>query len=185
MGTSVSHRSPPTIGWKSISACYSSPDAPLDRTATEIWRAAFQQDESLRTQLGSQVVADCIKAASESLPREEVKQRVKEISATKQNSVVGEFAKRAFLLKAGGAFEGETPTAVLFRQLTDYYISRDIPGYVGPSYRCKTVAELRELKKSIGDVVAQKVNTAQRQLSLSGKPWAEVFPVILQRLQEQ
>jgi hypothetical protein len=184
MGTSVSHRSPPTIGWKSVSACYSSADAPLDRTATEIWRAAFKQDENLRTQLASQVVADCIQAASESLPPEEVKRRVKEISATKQNSVIGEFARRAFLLKASGAYENETPTTVLFRQLTDYYISRDIPGYVGPDYRCKTVADLRELKKNVGDVVAQKVNTIQRQLRLSGKPWAEVFPAILQSLQE-
>src|SRR5437899_1961787 len=117
MGTSVSQSSPPTIGWKSVSACYSSSDVPLDRTATEIWRAAFQQDESLQAQLGSQVVVECIKAAGESLSREEVERRIQELRTAKQNSVIGEFAKQVFLLKASGAHETETPAAVLFRQL--------------------------------------------------------------------
>lgn len=185
MGTSVSHRSPQTVGWKAVSACYSNADVPIDRTASEIWRAASRQDDNLQKQLGSRVVVECIDAASESLSREAVARRVAEISATKENSVVGEFAKRAFLLKAAGAYQGDTPAAALFRQLTDYYISRDIPGYVGPDYRCKTVADLRELKRSVGDAVARKVNAIERQLGLSGKPWAEVYPAILQRLQQQ
>src|ERR1700731_4073905 len=111
MGTSVSQSSPPTIGWKSVSACYSSVDVPLDRTATEIWRAAFQQDQTLRAQLGSNLVAECMKAASESLSPQEFQRRAEELRTSKQNSVVGEFAKQVFLLKASGAHENDSPTA--------------------------------------------------------------------------
>jgi hypothetical protein len=125
-----------------------------------------------------------MKAASESLSHEDFQRRANELRTSKQNSVVGEFAKQAFLLKASGAYQSDSPVAVLFRQLTNYYVSRDIPGYVGPRYRCETIAQAREFKKNIADFVATKVNAVERQLRLSGKPWSAVYPVILQRLRE-
>jgi hypothetical protein len=110
--------------------------------------------------------------------------RLQEISGSKENSIVGEFAKRAFLLKSAGAHKDESPAAVFFRQLTDYYVSRDIPGYVGPAYRCKTVAQLRALKQKISDEVAAKIGRVEGRFKLSSKRWKEVYPLILQRLQQ-
>src|SRR5215216_4472358 len=114
MGTSVNQPSPNTGGWRAVSACYSTENISVERTALEIWRAASKQD----------------------------------------NTLVGEFAKRMLMVKASGGAPGDTPIAALFRQLTDYYVSRDVPGFVGANFRCKTISELRHFKQQIADAVS-------------------------------
>jgi hypothetical protein len=156
----------------------------VDRTAVEIWRAALRQDDSLLQQLGSPTVATCVDAANERPTPESAARTIEQISLSKQNNVVGEFAKRMLLVKASGGAHGDTPTAVLFRQLTDYYVSRDIAGYVGADFRCKTVSELRNFKQQLGDTVAAKVKTVERQEQLSGRGWMETCRIVLQKLQE-
>ena len=184
MGTSVSQRSPNTGGWRTVSACYTAETIPVDRAAVEIWRAALRQDDSLVQQLGSPAVTACVDAANERPTSEAAARTIEKINLSKQNNVVGEFAKRMLLVKAGGGAREDTPTAVLFRQLTDYYVSRDIPGYVGADFRCKTVSELRQFKQQIGDAVAARVKTVERQERLSGKGWMEACQIVLQKLQE-
>jgi len=183
MGTSVSQSSPNTGGWKAVSACYTNGNLSIERTATELWRAASKQDASLFEQLSSGVVSECLKMAAQPLSKEAVAEKIVQIGALKQNTFLGEFAKRALLIKAAGGYQGETPTCVLFRQLTDYFVSRDVPGYVGPSYRCKTVADIRALKEKIGNAVARKVQAVERSENLASKRWAEAYPVVLKSLQ--
>src|SRR5690349_2775305 len=184
MGTSVSQRSPNTSGWRAVSTCYTHDAIPIDRTATEVWRAAAKQDSNILKQLGSAVVAECVSGASQSLKPKELAEKIQKCNSLKQNTVVGEFAKRALMIKAGGGYKSESSTSVLFRQLTNYLVSRDVSGYVGSDYRCKTVGELRAFKEAIGDAVAKKIQTIERQLSLtSKKTWKEVYPVVLERLQ--
>ncbi len=86
--------------------------------------------------------------------------------------------------KSVGGYAGETPASVLFRQLTDYLVSRDIAGYVGRNYRCKTVAEVRAMKDQIAGVAAKKVQAAEVQQKLASKTWLEAYPLILKRLQQ-
>jgi hypothetical protein len=184
MGTSISQRSPDTAGWKTVSACYIHENVPLDRAATELWRAALKQDNSLLDQLGTKPVAQCIQAASQPLTREAALRKAQEVDSLKQNTVAGEFAKRAMVVKAAGGFSGESAASVLFRQLTDYLVSRDIAGYVGRGYRCKSVGDLRALKEQLGAAVAKKVKEAETGQSLASKTWSEAFPAILERLQQ-
>lgn len=185
MGTSVSQRSPNTGGWRAVAACYATEHISVERTVTEIWRAAFKQDSSLSEQLGSAPVAACIEAARRSLPSEEAGRTIEQINRAKQNNVVGEFAKRMLMLKANGGAKDETPTAVLFRQLTDYYVSRDIPGYLGEKFRCKDISQLRAFKERLAEIVAAKVQAVERREQLLEKPWHESYRIILQRLQER
>ena len=98
--------------------------------------------------------------------------------------MIGEFAKRILTLKANGGAQQDTPIAALFRQLTDYYVSRDIAGYVGPNFRCKTVSEVRAFKQQLGDAVATKVQALERREGLSRRNWHDTYQVILKKLQE-
>jgi hypothetical protein len=184
MGTSVSQRSPNTGGWRAVSACYTSERIPVDRAAVEIWRAASKQDNSLIEQLGSQTVAAFVDAASRRPTPESAARTIEDISRSKQNTIVGEFAKRMLMVTANGGTPTDTPAAALFRQLTDYYVSRDIPGFVGPDFRCKTTSELRQFKKQIGDAVSAKVNAIERQQKLSASSWIKKYQVVLEKLQE-
>jgi len=184
MGTSVSQSSPKTGGWRAVSSCYTASNASAERTATEVWRAASHQDNSVFEQLGTGAVAECLKAAQGRLNKDAAADKIVQIGNLKQNTVVGEFAKRALMIKAAGGYEGETAASVLFRQLTDYFISRDVSGYVGPAYRCKTIAELRALKEQVGDAVARKVRAAERSENLGSKSWSEAYPVLLKKLQQ-
>jgi hypothetical protein len=150
----------------------------------EVWRAALKQDTSLLDQLGSTPVVECILAASQPLTKEGTLHKLEQLASLKGNSVVAEFAQRALLIKASGGYAAETPASVLFRQLTDYLVSRDIAGYVGRDFRCKTVAEVRALKEQIGEVIARKIQAVESQQALASKPWAEACPIILRHLQQ-
>jgi hypothetical protein len=88
------------------------------------------------------------------------------------------------MVKASGGAPRDTPIAALFRQLTDYYVSRDIPGFVGANFRCKTVSELRHFKQQIADAVTAKVKAIERQEGLARTSWAEAHRIVLKKLQE-
>ncbi len=182
MGTSVSQASPKTGGWKVVAACYTDESLPVERLATEIWRAALTQDKSVFEQLGSRAVQECVSQANRSPDIETAMDEARRIHGLKQNTLLGEFAKRALIIKASGGFKSESGTSVLFRQLTDYFVSRDIAGFVGPKYRCKTIAELKHLKDKIGDTVAKKVTLVEKSHQLSNRPWDQVYKVVLNAL---
>src|SRR5437763_9858401 len=114
MGTSVNQRSPNTTGWRAVSACYTGEAVSVDRTATEIWRAATKQSDVLSEQLGSGVVAVCVEAANAGATLEAAARTIDQVNLEKQNNVVGEFAKRMLMTKAAGGAPGDTPTAALF-----------------------------------------------------------------------
>ncbi|MBA2272210.1 MAG: hypothetical protein H0W20_16695 [Chthoniobacterales bacterium] len=149
----------------------------------EIWRAATK-DSALIDQLSSPAVAACVARGFAVAAQPETARAVRELSLTQRNTIVGEFAKRAMLVKSAGGHPNESHATVLFRQLTDYYVARDIAGYVGANFRCKTLSELRSFKRSISDSVAKKVQTIERQERLEGRNWTEAYPVILRRLQQ-
>jgi hypothetical protein len=182
MGTSVNQRSPNTGGWRSVAACYTNENTAVDRAALEIWRAAVTQDDSIFDQLGSDLVAQCATAANQKLPEQTAIAEIERLSTLKENHLVGEFAKHALLIKAAGGHPDESFSTVLFRQITNYLVSRDISGHVGSAHRCKTVEDLRVFKASIGDVVANKVQTIERREQLGSRDWKRTYPVLLQHL---
>lgn len=182
MGTSVNQRSPNTGGWRSVSACYTNENVSVDRTALEVWRAAGTQDETIAEQLGSEVVAHCAAAASRPMSQDKAVAEVERLTNSKQNHLIGEFAKQALLIKAAGGHPEESFGSVLFRQITNYLVARDISGYVGSEYRCKTVQDVRGLKSNIADVVARKVQAVERREQLGSRSWDEVYPVLLRHI---
>ena len=183
MGTSVNQASPKTSGWRAVSVCYVQ-EIPIERTVTEIWRAASKQDNSLFEQLGSRLVSECVKASSQDLNQRSLAATIQQLNTLKQNSLVGEFAKRALAIRALVGSTQESLATILFRQLTSYFISRDIPGFVGPGYRCKTTAEVTKFKDQLTKAVAAKVGQIERRENLSSKPWNEAYRIILENLRQ-
>lgn len=174
MGTSVNQRSPNTGGWRSVATCYSNENVSLDRTALEIWRAAATQDSEISNQLESEVVAKCAAAATQGFSQAQAFEEVERLSGLKQNNLIGEFAKQALLIKTAGGHSDESFTSVLFRQITNYLVSRDISGYVGPNSRCRTAEDARALKSKLADVVARKVSEIERRGDFQSRSWSEV-----------
>jgi hypothetical protein len=168
MGTSVNQRSPNTGGWKSAAACYANEATSIDRTALEIWRAVSTQDDSIPDQLGSDVVRKCAETAAKNLDPQQAVVEIERLSATGDNNLIGEFAKRALLIKTGGGHAQESFASAVFRQITDYLVSRDISGYVGARYRCKTVAA--------------KVQAIEQRQQLTSQDWNQTYQVLLQQL---
>ena len=180
MGTSINQGSPDTTGWTVVAACYDNDAFSTEQTAMEIWRAATAQNATFVRQLKSEVVRMFVeqKVAARQSPAE-VGDRV---APRKENTITSELAKRSALITEARGYGHESPIAGLFRQLTDYFVARDISGHVGPEHRCKTFAEVRAFKRQLGEIVSAKVRVAEIEHRLSTRRWSESVPILLNTL---
>src|SRR5438093_4244920 len=117
MGTSTSHPSPPTTGWRAVGKCYTSEEIPTSRVAAEIWRAALSRAEGLRQQIDSPSVFACLQIAATAPSSSDAFRPVGELQRTKSNSIVTEFAKPAALVYVHQGEGAKTLTRTFFRQL--------------------------------------------------------------------
>jgi hypothetical protein len=182
MGTSVNQPSPPTTGWTAVAAGYVHNQIPPERVATEIWRAA-QSEPGFVDALASPVLFECYSSMRAATTMVDAIDALNvAVLRSGNNSVVVEFAKRAAPL----AFSTTDPAhlswrTTLFSQLTDYFVSRDAPGYVGPNGRFETVTELATFKKTL----KQHVATAIRSLTAdpkTPKQWADFVQTALKKV---
>jgi hypothetical protein len=182
MGTSVNQASPPTTGWTAVAAGYVHRQIPPERVATEIWRAA-QSEAGVVDALASPVLFECYRSVRAATTAVDAIDGVNgAVLRSGNNSVVVEFAKRAAPL----AFSTSDPAHLswrtsVFSQLTDYFVSRDAPGYVGPNGRFETVTELAAFKRT----VKQHVTTAIRSITTdpkTPKQWANFVHTVLKKV---
>jgi hypothetical protein len=154
MGTSVNHPSPRTTSWRAAAVGYQYPDVPVQRVVSEVWRAAGTQEYSIPVAIEAEPLFRCHEIVRSSHSASEALGKMSAaLLQSKDNSIVVELARRAI----PSAFTSDSPTrewrARLFGQLTEYLVSRDVPGYVGASFRNKSVKELGEFKAAIGNEV--------------------------------
>jgi len=158
MGTSVNQRSPDTLPWKAVAAGYTSADVPIRRILNQIWRANTPPDSSVVQNLGSTALFGIHQIA-----RNESSGSVAQVTARsliiheRASSIVSECAKRALAVTIANQSSVSSWRERLFVELTDYYVSRDAPGYVGRELRNKTVADLRAFKGEIRDHVSRVI----------------------------
>ncbi|MEM7510672.1 MAG: hypothetical protein AAF388_07050 [Bacteroidota bacterium] len=156
MGTSISHPSPNNQNWKPAKIGYEKPQIPVKTMISQIWRASENQETPLSVHMGSNIVFQCheIVRNSTSIP-----QAMKDFSQaqfrSKQNSIVAEFAKRAIPMAIGSDNPTQTWRSAFFSELTNYIVSRDASGYVGPSYRNKSIADLSSFKATVRGEVSK------------------------------
>lgn len=162
MGTSVSQASPRNSNWQRVMTCYKNRSIPEGRVLNEVWRASDNQDTPLSTELKSDTVFSCYKAVESSQSFQEAIAKVNlSIMQAGGNSIAAEFAKRVIPLAFNSAQPAETWRGLLLSEVTKYVVSRDASGFIGEKYRNKTVGELVEFKRNLGErarVTAATVN---------------------------
>lgn len=161
MGTSISHGSPRTAKWKPLHTCYENPNIPENMVLNEIWRAADNPTAEVRwsKELKSDLIFSCLKIIKNS---NEISTAIKGFSQiifeSKNNSIASELAKRSI----PAAFNTEKPqtqwAAKLFSEITNYIVSRDTSGFVGESYRNKTIQDLSNFKNNINSFLFTKIS---------------------------
>lgn len=159
MGTSVNQPSPNTVPWKMVAATYLDDTLPLERVLQELWRAVLTEPEvDIHNSLSSSGVVVCLTAAVEaSTPVDAVERAYRGLAEEKANSIVADLARRAVVLSFREGDRLESFTANLFAQVTDYLVSRDLPGFIGPAFRNKSVSDAirfkDELRKRTWEIV--------------------------------
>jgi hypothetical protein len=152
VGTSISHPSPNTPGWKAASETYLSKAFPLERVIQEVWRAATNQPSgNLKEDLSKPIISQCLKCVLSASSAQEVYHNVsRTIAYSGSSNLATDIAKIAAvnsLLRIGDRTSNFVK--LLFSESIDYLISRDIPGMVGNGDRLRNVTDSIELKKSV------------------------------------
>ena len=154
MGTSVNQGSRATPGWRAAAAGYRSKAVPLERIVQEVWRAASRDTEGAVELLQSRGVYDCLRAVLENDTAAGAIRRIDEsLPAEGQASFVTDLAKRATLSLPREVVSAESWTGQLLAQVTDYFVSRDLPNYVGTGGRLLNPSAVAAFKGEIRDVV--------------------------------
>lgn len=182
MGTSVSQPSKRTSNWKPVFACYQNEKIPESRLINEIWRASENEDRPISTQIKSDAIFACYQAVNSSENFQEALSKFNSsIIRYKNNSVVAEFAKRVIPL----AFQSKNPATNwsnnFFSEITNYIVSRDASGFVGASNRNKSVEQLIEFKKNIGDKVT-KIVASESKIFKSKSDWNSFVDKTIKKL---
>jgi hypothetical protein len=169
MGTSISQSSPrKSSNWKRVFVCYESNNLPDERVVNEIWRASEtseKESKPLSSEIKTQAIYSCYEAVKSSKNFNEALLKFnKAILESKNNSIIAEFARRMI----PSAFQASNPseqwTNSFFKEVTNYVMSRDASGFVGERYRNKSVKELIEFKKNIGNKVEKVIGSEKKDI---------------------
>jgi hypothetical protein len=175
MGTSVSQRSPSTPNWHAVSVGYTSDAIPIERVVQEIWRAATNQPTGdLASDLGAPLIARCFSIALTASSREEAVHAVRrEIALSGQASLAADIAQRAVAQSfRSGEDRASAFAQSLFAEAGNYFISRDLPGYVGINGRAQTVSESIAFKRQLREQIVGTVRTIPTSGNVASQPSA-------------
>jgi hypothetical protein len=160
MGTSISHRSPPTPGWNAVAASYTAEGITIPRIVQELWRAASSQPlGNLPADLCHPLIPEIAAIASSSTDRAQAIQEARRLVATAGVTSLGlDIAHRA-LVQAFSMPGDRTQSfaQALFAQAANYLVSRDLPGFVGRAGRAQNVSEAIDLKNDLTEQTASIV----------------------------
>jgi len=185
MGTSVNQSSPRETNWNRVFTCYSDKNIPEDRVVNEIWRASENQKTPLSSDIKSESTFLCYQNVKRSKRFEEALLRInKSVVESGTNSIVNEFARRA----VPSAYRGKSPAddwrSLFFSELTNYVISRDASGFVGPHFRNRSVTDLIKFKKGISERVREIVASIKVD-PRSPFEWGSFVDNVIKRLKGQ
>ena len=183
MGTSVNQPSPRTLNWTAAQAGYRDPAIPIERVASEIWRAALNQETGNIAQLiGQPVIASLGDLAARAQTAADVSRSTAlAIARSKQSSLGTDIARRAAIQCIGSADRFAAYTERVFAEATAYLISRDLPGFVGMG-RVRNVSDSMELKTAVVSHVTSVVRGVQRPTSPDPRSWSTFVNTVTQRL---
>ena len=184
MGTSISHPSPKDTNWKPVALCYTAETIPESRVVNEIWRASDRGQTPISESLKSASAYECYRAVQSSRSFQEALIKFDSaISNNKDNSMIAEFAKRVI----PKSFQSKNPThdwpRNFFSEVTAYFVSRDLSGFVGSDYRNKSVKELTQFKRRLEDRVREVVGPQNKPFE-SQKEWIKFIDNTVSKLKK-
>jgi hypothetical protein len=187
MGTSISHRSPPTPGWNAVGASYSTEAIGADRIVQEIWRAASSQAVgNLPADLSNPLVSKFAEIATASGDRTKALQEAQHlVAAAGTTSLALDIAHRALTQSFSTSGDRTQSFAqALFAQAVNYLVSRDLPGFVGAAGRAHNVTEAIALKNMLTDHTAKLVRTIPISASTlrDASSWRAYVEAVVDRL---
>jgi hypothetical protein len=185
VGTSVNQASPHTLSWTAAQAGYRDAEVPISRLASEVWRAALNQESGNIAQLIAQpIIARLGNLAVDARSAADVTRATAlAIAASKESSLATDIARRAAVqcVSASVSDRFAKYSERVFAEATAYLVSRDLPGFVGNG-RARTVADSMELKSALTDHVADVARGVDRPASSDARLWAKYVNTVVQRL---
>ncbi len=183
MGTSISQGSPRGVSWSAVAATYRSSTVPIGRVVKEIWRAARSDPQAnWQNLLANRGVLICLRVAlSSGSAGEAVQVASREIARERASSLAADIAKRAVVKSFGHEDRAVAFAQALFVETSNYLVSRDLSGYVGPAERNPTVSAAISFKERIAKHIEQSVREVGRPSAEAGA-WQEFLQRTVDRL---
>jgi hypothetical protein len=183
VGTSVNQASPRTLNWNAAQAGYRDAAIPIARVASEVWRAALNQETGNIAELIAQPIVArlgdlAVRAQSAA---DAARSTALATAKSKQSSLATDIARRAAIQCVGAADRFSTYTERVFAEATAYLVARDLPGFVG-SGRARTVADSMEFKAALVGHVAELTRSVERPTSPDAREWARYVDTVVKRL---
>ena len=184
MGTSVNQSSPRTVNWAAAQAGYRG-NVPVDRVVQEIWRAVTNQPEgNLARLLADPIVARLGQIAREGESAVQVAVATnRELAQSKQASLATAIAQRAATQCVGSEDRVQSYGERVFAEACNYLLSRDLPGFIGKSYRNATVVDALEFKASVLRATISAAQGAGKADVRSAASWRSYVQTVVNRLQ--
>lgn len=154
MGTSSNHPSPSTPTWQPLKVVLGNERVSLERQSAEVWRAALaDRDGRLVNELGNEMVARAA-AIADTAPdaASAISSFRTDVVASKSAGLILDMANRALARTCHLGGGGSRFAAELMAEAASYYVSRDLPSYVGAQGRVGTTSASIELKTQLRNI---------------------------------
>lgn len=183
MGTSVNQSSPNEPKWRLARATLGRRDvAPTDQVA-ELWRsAATDREGALLRELSDPLLGRAMfLCATQPNAKDALTAFDAAVVESRTSNFAVELGRRALgraALAGGGAANF---AAELFAETTNYYVSRDLPGFVGSPNHVKTAIESLALRQDLRGVAR---SAAASVTPPTEARWPEYVATVMARLTE-
>jgi hypothetical protein len=186
MGTSTNQPSPKTAGWDLVRALLGREGVEASRQTTEIWRAAVgERNDLLIADLSSPLIADaCGIAGRLQSPSAAVREFENLVLHNRSAGLVLDLCKNALGRAVATGTGSQGFGAEFFAEMTDYYVSRDLPSYTAAPMRMRTVSDAVQLKKQLRTSAAEIAKSAG-PVGLDAKAWRDYAIRVINALQQR
>jgi hypothetical protein len=186
MGTSRNDRSPITPPWKMVFAILGTPDVPAERQSMEIWRAvAADRGPKLVRDFSNQHLAEACRWVSEGLSVQKAMEDFNRSTSHESDAGLAiDMGRRALVRCAAVRGDATNFVGELFAEAISYYVSRDLPSYVGSEGRVSSSSDAIRLKTTLREITKQQVRSAGTP-KVRPQEWGEYIGRVLRILQSE
>lgn len=185
MGTSRNDPSPRTPAWTPALAALGNQAVPPNRQLAEVWRAAVaQRGDALLDALTHPALPTALSAALAQTGGAESALDAFEAARSTAGAAGLQFdlARRAAMRAVARGLDLNHAAAEFFAEVTDYFVSRDLPSYVGTSGRVRDVGESESLRRSLRDL-ARSASLVRGPIS-GPKSWRRFVATTVEQLRK-